>query len=201
MEFGMNINDIELSKVEGISIMDGVQYCGSLKDFEKFLDSFYEDIEDNSNVIEEAYKNEDIELFTIKVHALKTSARMIGAKELSEDALTLEMAGKSGNRALIDANISDFLALFRSYKERLQGYMEEKQRLLAIKKPITEAELADAYSALREVCPDMDYEAVEMILEELNTYALPKEDQRLIQVFQKHFHKLEWDEMERLLME
>ncbi|MBE5917716.1 MAG: Hpt domain-containing protein [Pseudobutyrivibrio ruminis] len=197
----MNINDIELSKVEGISIMDGVQYCGSLKDFEKFLDSFYEDIEDNSNVIEEAYKNEDIELFTIKVHALKTSARMIGAKELSEDALTLEMAGKSGNRALIDANISDFLALFRSYKERLQGYMEEKQRLLAIKKPITEAELADAYSALREVCPDMDYEAVEMILEELNTYALPKEDQRLIQVFQKHFHKLEWDEMERLLME
>ena len=197
----MNINDIELSKVEGISVMDGVQYCGSLKDFEKFLDSFYEDIEDNSNVIEEAYKNENIEFFTIKVHALKTSARMIGAKELSEDALTLEMAGKSGNRALIDANISEFLELFRSYKEKLQGYMEEKKRLFAIKKPITAAELADAYSALREVCPDMDYEAVEMILEELNTYKLPEEDQKLIQAFQKHFHKLEWDEMQRLLME
>ena len=196
----MNINKIELSKVDGISLMDGLQYCGSLKDFDKFLESFYHDIEENAALIEEAYKQGNIELFTIKVHALKTSARMIGATELASDALDLEMAGKSGNTAFIAANIEDFLSLFRSYSNKLSGYMAEKQRLAAIKKPITKEELADAYAALREVCPTMDYSAVEMILEELNTYQLPDEDQKTITEFKKHFHKLEWEEMQRTLM-
>lgn len=196
----MNINEIELSKVDGISIMEGLQYCGSLKDFEKFLDSFYHDIEESATLIEEAYKQGNIELFTIKVHALKTSARMIGATELASDALDLEMAGKSGNLAFIAANIEDFLSLFRSYCQKLEGYMIEKQRLAAVKKPITKEELADAYAALREVCPTMDYSAVEMILEELNTYQLPEEDQKQITIFKNHFHKLEWEEMEQILM-
>ena len=196
----MNINEIELSKVDGISIMEGLQYCGSLKDFEKFLDSFYHDIEESAMLIEEAYKQGNIELFTIKVHALKTSARMIGATELASDALDLEMAGKSGNLAFIAANIEDFLSLFRSYCQKLEGYMIEKQRLAAVKKPITKEELADAYAALREVCPAMDYSAVEMILEELSAYQLPDEDQKTITEFKKHFHKLEWDEMQQILM-
>ena len=186
----MNINKIELSKVDGISLMEGLQYCGSLKDFDKFLESFYHDIEESAQFIEEAYKQGNIELFTIKVHALKTSARMIGATELAGDALNLEMAGKSGNTAFIAANIEDFLSLFRSYNNKLSGYMDEKQRIAAIKKPITRDELTDAYAALREVCPTMDYSAVEMILEE----------QKTITEFKKHFHRLEWEEMQRTLM-
>ena len=186
--------------MDGISLMDGLQYCGSLKDFDKFLESFYHDIEENAALIEEAYNQGNIELFTIKVHALKTSARMIGATELASDALDLEMAGKSGNTAFIAANIEDFLSLFRSYWNKLEGYMTEKQRLAAVKKPITKEELADAYDALREVCPTMDYSAVEMILEELSAYQLPDEDQKTITEFKKHFHKLEWEEMQRTFM-
>ena len=196
----MNINEIELSKVDGISLMDGLQYCGSLRDFEKFLESFYDDIEDNANTIEDAYQNKNIELFTIKVHALKTSARMIGAKELSEEAYLLESAGKSANMSYIDANVDSFLSLYRSYISRLDSYMSEKRRIKAIKKPITKDELEDAYNALREVCPSRDYSAVEMILEELSTYQLPDEDQKTITEFKKHFHKLQWEEMQQILM-
>lgn len=196
----MNINKIELSKVDGISLMDGLQYCGSLKDFDKFLEAFYTDIEDNANTLEDAYQKANIELFTIKVHALKTSARMIGAKELSEEARLLEVSGKSANMPYIDANIDSFLSLYRSYSIKLDSYMTEKQRLKAIKKPISEDELEDAYSALREVCSSMDYGAVEMILEELSTYQLPEVDQKQIADFKTHFHKLEWDEMEQILM-
>ena len=78
--------------------------------------------------------------------------------------------------------------------------MSEKRRIEAIKKPITKDELEDAYNALREVCPSMDYSAVEMILEELSTYQLPDEDQKTITEFKKHFHKLEWEEMQQILM-
>ncbi|MBP3195789.1 MAG: Hpt domain-containing protein, partial [Butyrivibrio sp.] len=55
-----------------------------------------------------------------KVHALKTTSRMIGAKELSSLAESLEMAGKEGNQSYIDENTSKLLKLYRSYKEKLE---------------------------------------------------------------------------------
>lgn len=196
----MNINKIELSKVDGISLMDGLKYCGSLKDFDKFLESFYCDIDYNAQVLEDSYASGDIALFTIKVHALKTSARMIGATELSSEALELEMAGKAGNIAYIKANLSELLSLLRSYKEKLGAYITEKQRKAAIKKPISEDELSQAFDALREVCPSMDYGAVEMILDELNTYQIPQNHREQINKITTHFHRMEWEEIDKLLM-
>ena len=196
----MNINPIELSKIDGITLMDGLKYCGSLRDFDKFLEAFYVDIESNSDLLEETYKSGDISFFTIKVHALKTSARMIGATELSQEALNLEMAGKSNDIGYIDANIWDFLSYYRSYKNKLDEYMTEKQRLRSIKKPISEDELNEAFSALREVCPTMDYGAVEMILEELAEYKLPQNKQKQIDKLVYYFKKLQWDEVEKVLM-
>lgn len=198
--FSMNINKIELSKVDGISLMDGLTYCGSLKDFDKFLESFYNDIDYNASILEDSYSKGDISLFTIKVHALKTSARMIGAKELSSEALALEMAGKSYNTDYIDANLDELLTLLRSYKGKLENYISEKQRLKAEKKPISDDELDQAFDALREVCPSMDYGAVEMILDELNTYQIPKSHKSQIDKITNHFHRLEWDEIDKILM-
>ena len=43
-------------------------------------------------IYEDNYEN-----YTIKVHALKSSARLIGAIGLSQKAEALEMAGKEGN--------------------------------------------------------------------------------------------------------
>ena len=42
--------------------------------------------------------------YTVKVHALKSTSLLIGAKELSDEALALEMAGKSGDEDYIEKN-------------------------------------------------------------------------------------------------
>ncbi len=188
-----------LSEIDGLSVMDGLKYCGSVKDFDKFLESFYCDIDGKALELENAYNRGDIEFFTIKVHALKTSARMIGASKLSEKALALEMAGKSNDLAFIDAYLPKFLVSYKEYKSKLESYMKDKQKQRAMKLPISDAELGEAFDALREVCPSNDYSAVEMILEELSKYQLPSAKQEEVSKFEILFHNMQWDEMNKAL--
>ena len=126
---------IGLSGVDGISISDGLRYCGSVRDFDKYLKSFYLDIDEKIAELEKSFKEGDISYFTVKVHALKTAARMIGATEMCELAYSLEMAGKKNELSVIDENLDHLLELYRSYKERLLPYMQEKQKRLENKKP------------------------------------------------------------------
>ena len=60
---------------------------------EKTLRSFYENLRDTTDVIERTLREEDYDNFTIRVHALKSSARLIGATEISELAAKLEACG------------------------------------------------------------------------------------------------------------
>ena len=62
---------------------------------EKTLRQFCENAERNAAEIESYFENEDYENYTIKVHALKSGARMIGAAALSKDAEHLELCGNA----------------------------------------------------------------------------------------------------------
>ena len=190
---------IELTEVEGISISDGLRYCGSIRDFERFLESFYLDIDTKASELEASYRRGDISYFTIKVHALKSTAKVIGATQLSEMALALETAGKAGNITFIDEEIDACLILLKSYRVRLNKYMMEVHKQKKDKKVISEDELIEAFAALREIVPTLDSDAVEMILEELDHYQLPEEAQQEIDEINRLLHQYDWDRLEELL--
>ena len=59
--------------------------------------------------------------------------------------------------------------------------------------------LSDAYSALREVVPSMDYDAVEMIIEGLREYKIPAADKEKIDRIARLLEQLNWDEIAQLL--
>ena len=190
---------IGLSEVEGISISDGLMYCGSVRDFEKFLESFYRDIESRADEIEDAFRKGDLLYFTIRVHALKTTARVIGATGLAELAAALECAGKAEDTQFIQNNIKVLISLFKSYKIRLSGYMAEKQKQKEQKRPISDEELEEAFSALREIAPTMNYDSLEMILEELSFYRLPPDKQSQVNEIERLLHGLDWDGIDNVL--
>ena len=190
---------IGLSEVEGISISDGLMYCGSVRDFEKFLESFYRDIESRADEIEDAFRKGDLLYFTIRVHALKTTARVIGATGLAELAAALECAGKAEDREFIQNNLEVLISLFKSYKTRLSGFMAEKQKQKEQKRPISDEELEEAFSALREIAPTMNYDSLEMILEELSFYRLPPDKQSQVNEIERLLHGLDWDGIDNVL--
>ncbi len=61
----------------------------------------------------------DIDLYTIKVHALKSTARIMGARELSLLAEELEKAGNENDLDKITAETGRLLEMYRGFKEKL----------------------------------------------------------------------------------
>ena len=66
---------------------------------------------------------QDYENYTIKVHALKSSARVIGASNLSDMAKDLEAAGKAGDIEKIKNDTAGLLKAYIELDDRLSEYL------------------------------------------------------------------------------
>ena len=141
-----------------------------------------------------------IRLYTIKVHALKSSARIIGALELSKEAADLEKAGKDGDKSFIDLHTNKLISDYSAFKQKLEKMDQEFDTSADDegKEMISEEDLNDAYSALKDVISQMDYDAVEMILGQLKEFRLPKEDEDKLNTLAKLLKTFDWDKMEEL---
>ncbi len=182
---------------EGINVADGVKFCGSKESFVKAIGNFRNALTDRAAEIEDAFLREDWEFYTIKVHALKSSARIIGAAELSKKAEALEEAGKNSDIDTIKRDTAELLELYRSYLDRLPG--EAKPEEAAKKPPADPDTIADALAALAEIAEGMDYDSAEMVLEEIGEYSLSDEDGALFAELEKRLKHLDWDGMGELL--
>ncbi|MBO6137805.1 MAG: response regulator [Lachnospiraceae bacterium] len=186
-----------VEEVEGVSVPEGIKNSGGVSSFIESLNMFYDTLEGNAKIIENAYEGGDIKLYTVKVHSLKSSARIIGAEALSKLCQELEDAGNNEDIEFIDANTQKLLNDYYAYKDRLSR-LEKKQDTSALES-VDEAELKDAYEALKEVIPQMDYDSVEMILEQMSSYRLPGEDEERFNKLGKMLKTFDWDGMEALI--
>ncbi|SCY28110.1 hybrid sensor histidine kinase/response regulator [Butyrivibrio sp. INlla14] len=193
-------NMLWLNEVEGLSVDDGIRNSGSVSGYIFALGLFLDTIDDNISVITNSYESGDIRLYTIKVHALKSSARIIGALELSKEAADLEKAGKDGDKSFIDLHTNKLISDYSAFKEKLEKMDQEFDTSADDegKEMISEEDLNDAYSALKDVISQMDYDAVEMILGQLKEFRLPKEDEDKLNTLAKLLKTFDWDKMEEL---
>ncbi|MCR5735225.1 MAG: response regulator [Lachnospiraceae bacterium] len=188
-----------INDAKGISVESGIKHSGGVSSFVNALHLFYDTIDENSGVIEKAYKDKDLKFFTIKVHALKTSARIIGADELSELSLKMEEAGNKDDKDFIEDNIEKLLSDYREYKEILSGLDEKNNEDGSEKEEIPEDVLKEAYEALKELVDQMDYDGVEMVIRDVRAYRLPDRDEEVFDDLEKALKRVDWEEMERLI--
>ena len=85
---------------------------------------FEASIDRKSAGIEAACRDRDMETYINLVHSLKSTSRAVGAEALSSLALTLEMAGKGNDTALMDGKTPELLTLYRSLKAPLHKVVE-----------------------------------------------------------------------------
>ncbi len=186
--------------IKEIDVDEGIKNSGGIAQYINALHMFYETVDGNYQVISDAYEVEDIRLYTIKVHSLKSSCRIIGATAMSRLAESLEDAGNKENKEFIVMHNDELLKGYLELKDKLARLDEsEAQEDDSDKKEIPEDELKDAYGALRDVIPQMDYDAVEMILGQLKEYKLPKEDKDKMTELSKMLKVFDWEGMEALI--
>jgi len=95
--------------VPGIDVVNGIAKTGgTLEGYRQVLSTFRKDVEDRLPLLQAAPDTQTLPLFVTHVHALKSAAASLGAREISETAARLEIAGRAGNTALIAKNLDTF---------------------------------------------------------------------------------------------
>ncbi len=160
----------------------GYELCGGEEVFLKVLREFGDNTAKKSAEIEDFLAKKDLENYTIWVHALKSSARLIGAEKLSEDAKRLEdLGGKAlikDDVALrgIEANTPRLLEDYRLIGGGIKKAFEEAKSKEE-KKPISKEEFFEALRGLREYADAFDFDGADSVVAMLKEYEIPAEYQ------------------------
>ena len=89
------------------------------------MQSYLDNADKTRNDITTAYEAEDYTNYTIYVHALKSTSKMVGALTLSEKARLLEMAGKESNIDYIKESHDEVMELFELAIAEIKDYLEK----------------------------------------------------------------------------
>ncbi len=92
-----------------------------MEDYLEALEIFADSIPQKSEKIGKALEDNDFETYTILVHSLKSSARTVGATEISDLARKLEIAGKNKDVSLIRQETPKLLSLYTELGDALEN--------------------------------------------------------------------------------
>ncbi len=161
-----------LLKVSGVDIEYAIARCGSPIAAVDVMKDFMLSIEDRSGLIEKYCREKDIPNYTIYVHGLKSSAKAIGALDLSEKAEYLEKCGNDNWVEEIHDLTPELLELYRSYLTRLSALSDEDD---SDKSEIDPKELESAYASIKEFVSASYFDSADDIMNMLEDYRIPDE--------------------------
>lgn len=155
----------------GFSFEEGVKHCGSKAALMKTIRIFYRTIDSKANKIEQCLKEGLIGDYVIEVHALKSSALLIGAVPLSEAAKELEGYGKQGKTELLEEKTPDLLAMYRDFKDILKPCADKEE---AARQEASNGEWCQALQQIHQCIEQFDLDGVDQIMEQLEEYQVPE---------------------------
>ncbi len=181
----------------GIDAAAAMKNSGSEDALRAVMQTYFESYDARFEEIEQYYGAEDWKNYTVKVHALKSSSRLIGAMKLGAGAEALENAGNNGDIAFIRSNHVTLMAAYESVRDALEPVFGASEDLPEVPPDV----LADAYAGLSEFAQAKDFELTRMVLESLKEYKLPKEDADRMKQIRKCLSRMDWDNMLTIIQE
>lgn len=190
----------KLLEDNGVDTKRGRTNCGGREeDYLEILKITYEYGLSRIDTLKMNYNEEDINNFTINVHALKSSLANIGAMELSELARQHEMAAKEGNIEFINQNID---ILLDKYKELLgiikraisNNIFEDELNVEENKKEISSEELHDMLIYLHALLDDLDMDGGKGLIDGLKEFKLDNSIIESLNKIYNYIDNLKFDE-------
>ncbi len=227
-EFDNDTSEEWYNKIPGIDGDLAIKNSGSEELFKMVLDIFYKGIDMKAEELNNFFAQGDWKDYTIKVHALKSSSRLIGAIDLSKEAEDLEFAGKDDNIDFIKQNHEALISHLLEYKTTLtelfreadEGEPEEPVVVLEwnnTEETVNEG-LADNDStevedegefdefliesiedSLREGAINKDTDMIRDVFAEVDKYPLPARYQKVIDRLKSCFESGDYDGMTSIL--
>ncbi len=163
-----------MTNIEGIDFDTGSKNCGGPSALRHVATDFALAIESKSRSIEDAWKYKDFENYTTYVHGLKSSARVIGAMELSNLAAYLEQCGNKKDEDEIERRTPELLQQYKAYIDYLAPLIKEQEDEDDSDKPlIEEEELKGALKSLKEFVEGSYFDSADDVVAMMDDYRMP----------------------------
>lgn len=167
----------DFSTLEGIHPDNAIRNVGGSKEvYRELLATFYES--DSMSEAQQYYDSRDLENYRITVHGLKSSARYIGADNLSDKAKELEDYSKANDWESIDREHGSLVPLYRQVADSIKDYLEQGGPVddkKASTEELTKDELMSILSSLKQSLGNMDFDGAADIAARLKESIYPDE--------------------------
>ena len=181
--------------IPGLDVAAALKNSGSEAALTSVLKMFYDSFDVKYGEIQNFYEATDWNNYTIKVHALKSGSRLVGALELGDKAEALEKAGKASDIGYIESHHDDMMADYRSIRDAMKSEFGPAEDL----PEIPEDTLAEAYGAISEFSEAMDYDCVKMVLDSVKEYSLKPEDKEKFDKINALLAQMDWDGIKEVI--
>ncbi len=202
-----------LSGIQGIDVDAGIKYSGDEETLIEVIKGYSDGIDESADKIEKELSDLEIKNYTIHVHALKSSSRLIGAGNLSDMALEMENTGNDYQQAIsggdtykaaeslakLEEKTPELLALYRSYKEKLAPVVNAGKDNTKELPELTEEELREMLLGIREFAEAFDMDSVDSTMNMIEAYSIPEESRDIIDDLKKSVRNVDRDAILDLL--
>ncbi len=189
-----------LLSLDGLDYEHGIENCLDDETLAEAIGDFIQSIETKPAEIRSYWENKDYRNYTIQVHGLKSTARLIGADKLSADAFHLEKCGDALDVAEIDAKTEALLADYVSYLDKLKPFIDFTSPASADDEttddagdPIDDTMFAEALSSVRELVDSFDFGNAEELLKMLKNYKLTSQQHTKYDILYKMIRDVDRD--------
>jgi CheY-like chemotaxis protein len=116
-----------LKSVPELDLLSGIKHCDTASDYLDALSVFAGSIKDKAEDIERFEKEENWPMYLLRVHSLKSVARLIGAVSIAEKAADLEYAGMQQEYGLVHALTRPLLSEYSGMLPKLKKLLSKKE--------------------------------------------------------------------------
>lgn len=153
-----------------ISLETAIKNCGSKEMFLKLVPTFYRTIDSKAALIEEYLDKGMIKDYTIEVHALKSSALLVGATGLSALAKELEMLGKAEDINALREKTPALVHMYLDMKDVLSEYIRD---IADYKKSASNDDIIAVLQKMHDCVDSFDIDGADDCMKKLLSFYIP----------------------------
>ena len=155
-------------EIEGLNQQAGIEKCGGEELFVRVLHEFSATSEYKMGKLAGYWQERDLEAYVIAVHALKSSAKIIGAEKLGALAEQMESWGRQGEWEPILLQHEELLTLYRGIVAGINRALPRHDNNQNKTKELTESELRAELTSLQEAVEAFDVDQADEIVSRLD---------------------------------
>lgn len=187
-------------KIRSIDVNAGILHCGSQKSYMDTLKTYFDSGQKNAEEIEKYWNGKDIKNTTVKIHALKSTSRVIGAMELGDFAARLEKAGEEGDVKTLETDIEKLLIMYRNLLTEMEMLGSIDGGVEGSDKPlILEQDIKKTYETISKLCEAFDFNGVTETVKSLEKYRFPESEAAKFETIKKAVDNFDYDLIPKII--